>query len=127
MKRHNIVFRKLCGESASVDASSCEEWLSELPSLLKNYKADDVFNPYDTELFFRCLPNKTAAIKGEECHCGKQSKLRVTVLLAANQSGKITSNLTCPYGHTNIEPLAVLKYAIKFEYKIFSQSTLLHR
>ncbi|GBM43560.1 Tigger transposable element-derived protein 6 [Araneus ventricosus] len=87
-KRHNIVFRKLCSESSSVDASSCEEWLSELPSLLKDYKADDVFNADETGLFFQYLPNKTAAFRGEECHGGKQSKLRVTVLLAANQSGK---------------------------------------
>ncbi|GBN33203.1 Tigger transposable element-derived protein 4 [Araneus ventricosus] len=87
-KKQNIVFRKLCSESAWVDASSCEVWLSELPSLLKDYKADDVFNADENGLFFQCLPNKTAAFKGEECHGGKQSKLRVTVLLAANQSGK---------------------------------------
>ncbi|GBM78723.1 hypothetical protein AVEN_243989-1 [Araneus ventricosus] len=42
----------------------------------------------ETGLFFQCLPNKTAAFKGKEYHGGKQSKLRVTVLLAANQSGK---------------------------------------
>ncbi|GBL79148.1 hypothetical protein AVEN_92395-1 [Araneus ventricosus] len=74
-KRHNIFFRKLCGESASADASSCEEWLSELSSLLKNYKTDDVFNADETGFFFQCLHNKTAAFKGEECHGGKQSKL----------------------------------------------------
>ncbi|GBM05633.1 Tigger transposable element-derived protein 4 [Araneus ventricosus] len=83
-KSHSNVLRKLCGESASVDASSCEEWLSELPSLLKDYKAGDVFNAHETELFYQYLPNKTAAFKGEECHGGKQGKLRVTVLLAAN-------------------------------------------
>ncbi|GBL84405.1 hypothetical protein AVEN_117171-1 [Araneus ventricosus] len=53
-----------------------------------DYKADDVFNADETGLFFLCLPNQTAAFKGEECHGGKQGKLRVTVLLAANQSGK---------------------------------------
>ncbi|GBN03409.1 Tigger transposable element-derived protein 4 [Araneus ventricosus] len=87
-KRHNIFFRELCGESTSVDASSCEKRLSELPSLLRDYKADDVFNADETGLFFQCLPNKTAAFKGEERHGGKQGKIRVTVLLAANQSGK---------------------------------------
>ncbi|GBM86176.1 hypothetical protein AVEN_48188-1 [Araneus ventricosus] len=51
---------KLCGESASVDASSCGEWL---PSLLKDYKADDVFNADENGLFFQCLLNKTAALK----------------------------------------------------------------
>ncbi|GBN47932.1 Tigger transposable element-derived protein 6 [Araneus ventricosus] len=84
----NIVFRKLCCESVSADASSCTEWLSELPSLLKVCKADDVSTADETGLFFHCFPNKTAAFKGEECHGGKQGKLRMTVLLAANQSGK---------------------------------------
>ncbi|GBN19302.1 Tigger transposable element-derived protein 4 [Araneus ventricosus] len=79
-KRHNIVFQKLCSEIASVDASSCERWFSELPSLLKDYKAGDVFNAYGTGLFFLCLSNKTATFKGEECQGGKQSKIRVTVL-----------------------------------------------
>ncbi|GBN05482.1 Tigger transposable element-derived protein 4 [Araneus ventricosus] len=89
-KKHNTFFRKLCGESASVDASSFEVWLSELPFLLKDYKADDFFNADETGLFCQCLRNKMAAFKGEECHGGKQSKLRETVLLAAKQSGKET-------------------------------------
>ncbi|GBN01299.1 hypothetical protein AVEN_201320-1 [Araneus ventricosus] len=46
------------------------------------------WNADETGLFFQCLPNKTAVFEGEECHGGKQSKLRVTVLLATNQSGK---------------------------------------
>ncbi|GBN36804.1 Tigger transposable element-derived protein 6 [Araneus ventricosus] len=82
-KMHNIVFRKLCCENASVDASFYEEWLSELPSLLKDYKSDDVFNADEIGLFFQCFPNKTAAFKGEEYHGGKQSKFRVTVLLTS--------------------------------------------
>ncbi|GBN37625.1 Tigger transposable element-derived protein 6 [Araneus ventricosus] len=85
-KRHNIVFRRLCGESATVDASSYEEWLSEFPSLLKDCKAADVFSVYEIGLFFQCLTNKTAVFKGKECH----GWLRVTVLLVANQSGKET-------------------------------------
>ncbi|GBN28675.1 Tigger transposable element-derived protein 4 [Araneus ventricosus] len=72
-KRHNIVLRKLCSQSASVDASSCEEWLSGLPSLLKDYKAGDVFNADETGLFLQSLPNKTAAFKSEEFYGGKQS------------------------------------------------------
>ncbi|GBL91826.1 hypothetical protein AVEN_172750-1 [Araneus ventricosus] len=57
-----------------------------LPSLLKDYKADDVFNADETGLFFQCLPNKTAAFKGKEWQGGEQGKLRVTLLLAANRS-----------------------------------------
>lgn len=86
-KRQNIVFRKLYGESASVNESVCNEWLKELPSLLQGYDPNDVFNAGETGLFYRCLPDKTATFKGKNCRGGKQNKLRVTVLLAANQSG----------------------------------------
>ncbi|GBN02065.1 Tigger transposable element-derived protein 6 [Araneus ventricosus] len=33
------------------------------------------------------LPDKTAMFKDEECRGGKQSKVRLTVLLAANEDG----------------------------------------
>lgn len=85
--RHGIVFRKLCGESASVPTSVIEDWLQTLPSLLQGYDPADIFNADETGLFFQCLPNKTAIFKGDECKGGKQSKVRVTVLLAANQNG----------------------------------------
>ncbi|GBN63880.1 hypothetical protein AVEN_274614-1 [Araneus ventricosus] len=52
--------------------------------ILPDYKSDDVFNADETGLFFQCLPNKTAAFKGEEYHGGKQSKPRVTVLLTSS-------------------------------------------
>ena len=37
--------------------------------------------------FFQCLPKKTASFKGDEYNGSKQSKVRVTMLLAANQKG----------------------------------------
>ena len=87
-KRRGIAFRAVCGESASVDSSQTDEWLSKaLPELLKEYGPDDVFNADETGLFFRCLPDKTLAIKGEKCSGGKLSKDRITVLVAGNMSG----------------------------------------
>ncbi|GBM34854.1 hypothetical protein AVEN_253164-1 [Araneus ventricosus] len=44
---------------------------------LPDYKAGDVFNADETELFFQRLANKTAAFKGEECHGGKKNFLDV--------------------------------------------------
>lgn len=38
-------------------------------------------------LFYKCLPNNTLAFKNESCHGGKNSKERITVLLAANATG----------------------------------------
>lgn len=91
-KRHNIIFRKLCGESQSVSNELCSEWITKLPDLLKDYSPDNIYNADETGLFFKALPDKTAVFKGDECHGGKQSKDRVTLLLAANMSG--TDKLT---------------------------------
>lgn len=85
--RNGIVFRKLCGESGSVPISVIDDWLKKIPSLLQGYDPADIFNADETGLFFQCLPNKTAIFKGDECKGGKQSKVRVTILLAANQNG----------------------------------------
>ena len=74
-KRRGIVFKAVCGESAAVDSSQTEEWLdTTLPDILKKYGADDVFNVDETGLFFRCLPDRTLAFKGEECSGGKAFK-----------------------------------------------------
>ncbi|XP_034944919.1 tigger transposable element-derived protein 4-like [Chelonus insularis] len=50
-KRHELVFRKVCGESASVNNEICDEWIIELQSLLKDYEPKDVFNADETGLF----------------------------------------------------------------------------
>ncbi|XP_050546042.1 tigger transposable element-derived protein 6-like [Daktulosphaira vitifoliae] len=51
--RHNIIFRKICGESASVNDSLCNEWLGKLSNIIKEYSPDDVFNVDETALFFK--------------------------------------------------------------------------
>lgn len=86
-KRNNIVFRKLCGESASVNNDVCNEWKTKLELLLKDYEPQDVFNADETALFYKCLPDETLTFKNEKCHGGKNSKERVTLLLAANMTG----------------------------------------
>ncbi|GBM93027.1 hypothetical protein AVEN_3137-1 [Araneus ventricosus] len=60
----------------------------EVEECVRKWITKHVFNADETRLFFQRLPNKTVAFKGEECHGGKQGKIRVTVLLPANQSGK---------------------------------------
>lgn len=37
------------------------------------------------DFFFQMLPNTTLALKGDWCHGGKQSKLRITALLCVNK------------------------------------------
>lgn len=86
-KRNELIFRKICGESASVDDGVCLEWKDKLAELTEGYEPEDVFNADETGLFFKCLPDKTLSFKGDKCHGGKGSKHRLTVLLGANCTG----------------------------------------
>lgn len=78
----------MCGESAAVNEQECNAWQRDiLPDILKPFNENDIFNADETGLFYKCLPEKTITFKANKCHGGKQSKERVTCLLAANMSG----------------------------------------
>jgi DDE superfamily endonuclease/Tc5 transposase DNA-binding domain len=87
-RRHGISRLTMSGESADAseeDANLFKETV--LPNLLKNYSADNIFNADETGFFYRCLPNETYGFKNEQCHGGKKSKERLTVMVCANMSG----------------------------------------
>jgi hypothetical protein len=88
-ERYNIVFKNVCGESKSVDDNSeaMIEWESKLSVLLQKYKPDDIYNADETGIFYKLLPDKTLEFKTVDCHGGKRSKERLTVLVCANMSG----------------------------------------
>ena len=87
-KRNGIVSKVLSGESASVSEQDCQTYVKDiLPGLLQDYSENDIFNADETGLFYKCLPDKTLAYKSENCHGGKKSKDRITVMIAANMSG----------------------------------------
>ena len=86
-KRHNITSRSVSGESASVSQDVVDEWLSEtLQQLLQGYSPQDIFNADETGLFWRLLPDKTFSFKGD-CHGGKKSKERISLLVCSNMDG----------------------------------------
>ena len=58
-----------------------------LPTLLSNYKLEDIFSADEFGLFYQCLSNKTLHLKSEKCSGGKNSKIRITGLAAANSVG----------------------------------------
>ncbi|GFW03156.1 tigger transposable element-derived protein 4 [Trichonephila clavipes] len=91
-KRNGIVFKKMCGESSSVDINVCSKWQNSLSDLIKEYEPRNIFNTDEIGLFFKCLPEKTFTFKKEKCHGGKHNKERLTILLAVNMDGseKIT-------------------------------------
>lgn len=86
--RHNLSFKKLCGEAADFDSSSINDWKDVvLRDILERYEPANVFNADECGLFYRILPDRTLCFKGEKCVGGKKSKERLTVLLAANMDG----------------------------------------
>jgi hypothetical protein len=50
LKRHNIVFRTLSGESGDVNVTIVSEWKSKLPNLIKDYHPRDIYNMDETNL-----------------------------------------------------------------------------
>ena len=77
-QRHQICFKKICGEAKSVDQSSddMQNWTIQLQKILDEYHADDIFNADETGLFFRLLPDKTLEFKGVDCTGGKKKAKR---------------------------------------------------
>lgn len=88
IKRNNISFKVLSGESADVSDASVDDWKSKLPNLCAGYAPKDIFNMDETGLFYRDTYNKSYKVKGDTCSSGKRSKDRVTVVCCANLLGE---------------------------------------
>ena len=87
--RQEVVCKKLHGEAESVDQCGVDDWQKHrLPALLKQFKAEEIFNTDETGLFYRCLPDRTHVMKNEKCAGGKLSKDRLTVLVTASMAGE---------------------------------------
>ena len=87
-QRHGIGMKAICGESSSVDTSTIDDWKRDtLQPLIREYRPCDIFNADETGLFYKCLPSRTLAFKGETCSGGKIPKERITMLVAANMDG----------------------------------------
>jgi len=87
-KRHDLTQKSICGESADVPEEVCDSWMQKIPEILKEFSPQNIFNADETGLFFKCLPTKTLAFKGDKCFGGKKSKQRITVLLCTNMTGE---------------------------------------
>ncbi|XP_060860796.1 tigger transposable element-derived protein 4-like [Metopolophium dirhodum] len=86
--RHSIVYRQISGEAESVNNDDIASWKNNvLPSLLRDYAPDDVYNADEFGLFFKLMPDKSFVFKNETCHGGKLSKERLTVLVCTNSTG----------------------------------------
>ena len=86
-KRHEILFRRIHGESGDADEQGKEEWLKENLPLIMSYAPSDVYNMDETGLFFRALPSGTLCFKEEVVKGTKTSKDRITLAVTVNMDG----------------------------------------
>ena len=66
--RYQLNMAKLHGESAEVDEQICDQWKSQLPTICKDYKLENIYNVAETGIFFRTVPDKSFIRKGEVPH-----------------------------------------------------------
>ncbi|KAK6477320.1 protein FAM118B isoform X1 [Huso huso] len=86
--RHGISTKGMSGKANAAPLDAIKQWkATTLVTLLQEYSPCDIYNADETGLFWKLLPHKTLAFKGEKCKNGKQGKNRLTVLLTANMDG----------------------------------------
>lgn len=59
-----------------------------LPTLLSNYKLENIFNADEVGLFYQCLPDTTCPFSGERCPGGKNRKVHTVGMPAAAATGE---------------------------------------
>ncbi|GBN70804.1 hypothetical protein AVEN_74096-1 [Araneus ventricosus] len=52
-------------ESAFLPDSVCEEWIKDIPALVKGYEPKNIFSADEMGLFYQSVPDKTAMFKDE--------------------------------------------------------------
>ena len=68
------------GESADVSDATIEAWLERLPSILRGYSPDDIWNQDETGCFYQALSEKSLAEKKKQCHGGNKAKQRLNII-----------------------------------------------
>lgn len=86
--RHRVKQFKVSGESAGVNIEDVNRFKSRIPEFVEDYALENVFHCDETGLYYRALPDKTLAAKGENNKGTKVSKYRITVMFACSGSGE---------------------------------------
>ena len=60
---------------------------AELPEIIVDYDAKDIFNKERSGVFYRALPSKTLRMKSDNCKGGKKSKDGITAAFCCNLEG----------------------------------------
>ncbi|XP_052268287.1 tigger transposable element-derived protein 6-like [Dreissena polymorpha] len=79
---------KVSGESAGVDQQTVSDFKSRLPDIIQGYSLENIFNADETGLYYKALPDKTLAVRGDGAKGFKVHKDRITVLFACSATGE---------------------------------------
>ena len=86
---HNISLKVIGAECKSATDEMTSFWNeTTLPTILSNYKLQDIFKADQFGLFYQCLPDKSHHFKGEKCPRARKSKVGKTEMAAANATGE---------------------------------------
>ena len=73
--------KTVSGESAIVTTEMTAPWNEKtLPTLLSNYKLEELFNADEFGLFYQCLPSKSYQLSGEKCSGATREKLEMFLI-----------------------------------------------
>lgn len=86
-ERYNVVRKALHEQEASEKREAIAWKMQNIDDVMLRYEPSDVYSAEETGLFFSMLPKRVPALKGERCHNGQLSKMRVTILLCTNIKG----------------------------------------
>ena len=76
--RHRVTFKMIAGEAKSCTPQMTSSWdETTLPTIISNYRLEDIYNADEFGLFYQALPDKTLHLKSEKCVGGKHSKTRL--------------------------------------------------
>lgn len=86
--RNNISYKRTHGESKDADTTSAAHFVENvLPTYLREYSPEDIYNADETGLYYRALPDGTFASKSEKVQGSKKSKDRITAMICCNMTG----------------------------------------
>ena len=106
-KRANPHHVAVTGETALANKAATERFPQELKKIIKKegYSARQIFNVYETGLFWKKMPEKTNISCEEKTMLGfKAAKDRLTIMLGGNADGTFKLKPLLVYREANLEP-----------------------
>ncbi|XP_052230994.1 methionine--tRNA ligase, cytoplasmic-like [Dreissena polymorpha] len=83
--RYSVKAFKVSGQSAGVDLQTVRDFKSRLPDIiLQGYILENIFNAEETGLYYKALPDKTLAVRGDGAKGVKVHKDWITILFACS-------------------------------------------